>query len=250
MNKKFFSKETIIDGQVKFVNVKFEDQFIGVVYTKNGADFVELSGVFHGKQKLPIPLDGFLEALHSGRTLSINAYREKDRNAPDSSLEGLPPLKLYPDYSRSSLEKRIRYHEDPGLIITYPTSYDGPNGVLLDRFLVYFDSSNVANSVDGSLETGKVITATIHPPKSRPGVLTCVPIDKSEGVPNILENELDIYCNPETGWLCLGDPEAQGESVEFITNCIAVLSDSHNITSLWIRPDVLPKSLQQPLQGN
>ncbi len=59
-----------------------------------------------------------------------------------------------------------------------------------------------------------------------------------------------VYCNPNNGWICVGNPQASGEAVEFIYDCIAVLGQDHTIQALWIRLDGLPPFTLAPLHKN
>lgn len=49
--------------------------------------------------------------------------------------------------------------------------------------------------------------------------------------------EWPIYININSGWVCIGDPEAKShtEAVEFATDTIAVL-DNGELEALWIKP--------------
>lgn len=59
-------------------------------------------------------------------------------------------------------------------------------------------------------------------------------------------NENDEYKYPvsadlEKGWVCIGNSEKKGNAVEFIDNCIAVISDEDDFISLWLKPMRVPK---------
>ena len=44
-----------------------------------------------------------------------------------------------------------------------------------------------------------------------------------------------IYKLPN-GWVCIGNPERKGKSVEFLTRSIAVVGENGNMLSIWIHP--------------
>jgi len=48
------------------------------------------------------------------------------------------------------------------------------------------------------------------------------------------------YVDLEKGWVCIGDPEAQGEAIEFAPSCGAVL-DNGEMRAIWLHPKELPR---------
>ena len=56
----------------------------------------------------------------------------------------------------------------------------------------------------------------------------------------IHNKEQPIYVNIKTGWLCIGDPQKEGNGVEFINNCVAVINNEQGFISLWLKPKSLP----------
>ena len=55
------------------------------------------------------------------------------------------------------------------------------------------------------------------------------------------EEDWPIYANKSTGWICIGDPEKSEKAVEFINNCVAVVDDTGQLVSLWLKPLKFPK---------
>lgn len=51
----------------------------------------------------------------------------------------------------------------------------------------------------------------------------------------IYNNEVPVYFNDKSGWVCLGNIDSTGEAVEFITNCVAVVNDE-KLDALWLKP--------------
>ncbi len=56
----------------------------------------------------------------------------------------------------------------------------------------------------------------------------------------INDDDLPIYVNVQSGWVCIGNPEKKGNAVEFVNNCIAVIDDDKEFVSLWLKPERLP----------
>lgn len=50
-----------------------------------------------------------------------------------------------------------------------------------------------------------------------------------------------MFVNAQKGWVCIGDCGAQGDAVEFMTGCVAVLDEDSSLVSLWLKPAQLPK---------
>lgn len=75
------------------------------------------------------------------------------------------------------------------------------------------------------------------------GVLKVVD-ELEEGFSYRLNNEdLPVYVNIKTGWVCIGNPDKKGNAVEFITNCVAVINNDCELISLWLKPLKLPDFL-------
>lgn len=49
------------------------------------------------------------------------------------------------------------------------------------------------------------------------------------------DKEWPVYFNVDEGWVCIGSPEKCENSVEFISNCIAVI-DQGKLVSIWLKP--------------
>lgn len=56
----------------------------------------------------------------------------------------------------------------------------------------------------------------------------------------IREENFPVFVNPQSGWVCIGDPKRTGQTVEFINNCIAVIDNNQEFVSLWLKPQSLP----------
>jgi hypothetical protein len=52
--------------------------------------------------------------------------------------------------------------------------------------------------------------------------------------------EWPIYINYKSEWICIGNPQHEGEAVEFINNCIAVVGAEGDFKSLWLKPNPFP----------
>lgn len=77
-------------------------------------------------------------------------------------------------------------------------------------------------------------------PQSRKGVLK-VTDNLDYGLSyRVREEDFPVFVNPQSGWVCIGDPKRTGQTVEFINNCIAVVDNYQEFISLWLKPESLP----------
>jgi hypothetical protein len=60
------------------------------------------------------------------------------------------------------------------------------------------------------------------------------------GCYEVNKDNLPVYVNAQTGWICIGEPQKQGNAVEFVNNCVAVIDDNQKFVSLWLKPQKLP----------
>jgi hypothetical protein len=81
----------------------------------------------------------------------------------------------------------------------------------------------------------KSMNANICVPPHSKGILI-VEYSKELGFSyGISKIDYNVYINIKNGWICVGDPLKTGEAVEFIKNCIAVISDTGKFTFLWLK---------------
>lgn len=132
-------------------------------------------------------------------------------------------------------------------------SYSAEDGAFnMEPVIQGVDYSIVVNHINMSVVDGHVaqiwgycphqgwIKADYQTPKSQKGSLN-VEADVEPGFSYGVGSEEDwpVHVNLKSGWVCLGDPEAQGTAVEFLDDCLAVVNDSQ-LVSLWLRPRKLP----------
>jgi hypothetical protein len=78
-------------------------------------------------------------------------------------------------------------------------------------------------------------------PKSKKGILKVIEnLEVGVGSYRVNKEDLPVYVNTQTGWVCIGDPQKKGNAVEFIKNCVAVIGDDKEFVSLWLKPKSLP----------
>ncbi|MDX2188245.1 MAG: hypothetical protein SFY32_00150 [Bacteroidota bacterium] len=77
-------------------------------------------------------------------------------------------------------------------------------------------------------------------PENKKGVLMVLDNFKYGFAYGINKEDLPVYVNVQTGWVCIGNPQKKGNAVEFINNCVAVIDDDNEFISLWLKPNLLP----------
>jgi hypothetical protein len=83
--------------------------------------------------------------------------------------------------------------------------------------------------------------AVLNPPLSKRATLVVVGTQLQPGVARELwaPGSKQGYVDVNTGWVCIGEPDTQGEAIEFALDCIAVLKGGQLLT-LWLHPKELP----------
>jgi hypothetical protein len=100
---------------------------------------------------------------------------------------------------------------------------------------------NSVVEIDGFCPYGEWIKTNHNVPQSRQGKLKLIDdLESGHGAYGINDVHWPVYVNPDTGWICVGNPENQGEAVEFINGCVAVIGTDSDILSLWLKPKELP----------
>ncbi|SRR5579862_2787389 len=134
--------------------------------------------------------------------------------------------------------------------LSYDETYDNIDVKPIPRYAYLMQLNYLEINV---LENGRVICAgglsdlskakrtSLTIPDYREGSLTVVSkLDPDFGTYQINRSPWPIWINPNTGWACIGDPAIQGQAVEFVSNCVAVLDHVGNLKALWLKPDQLP----------
>lgn len=113
--------------------------------------------------------------------------------------------------------------------------------LLLNTINLTVDNDNVVVEIWGFCPRGRWLKGNYQVPNHHAGSLIVLDnlepgfsysINKDES----LFNESPIYEDVSTGWVCAGDPQGNGQAVEFIKNCVAVIDDEGKFKALWLKP--------------
>jgi hypothetical protein len=78
-------------------------------------------------------------------------------------------------------------------------------------------------------------------PKYMEGSLRVIDnLESGVGSYRIRKEIFPIFVDVHTGWICFGNPQDKGLGVEFINNCVALISNDNEFLSLWLKPQSLP----------
>ncbi len=95
--------------------------------------------------------------------------------------------------------------------------------------------------LNGFCGLNKKMKSNFEVPKSQKGILKVLDdLEPGIGSYSAGKEDLPIYVNTNTGWVCIGNPEKKGNAVEFVNSCVAVIDDDKGFVSLWLKPDRLP----------
>ncbi len=151
-------------------------------------------------------------------------------------------MKFSIEYTSNIEPKKIIYHIDEWSFDTEPIVQEVNFDIVLNKLnLTAIDNDNKIVQVWGFCGLDKKMKSSYEVPKRRKGILKVLD-DLTSGVGSFSINKEDvpIYVNVQSGWVCIGNPEKKGNAVEFINNCIAVIDDDKEFVSLWLKPERLP----------
>ena len=146
-------------------------------------------------------------------------------------------MKFFIDYNVCLEHKQIIYRKDEYSFDTTPYIYEFDFEIEINTiFLTVVDSKIIQlNGFCGLSEKNLYYDV----PKAKKGTLKLLHSEKyifSAGTAKLNDKDWKTFINPQTGWACIGEPQRQGYTVEFIDNCIAVVDKNQELIALWIHP--------------
>ena len=107
--------------------------------------------------------------------------------------------------------------------------------------LTVIGEDNHVAQVSGFCPYAEWIKTSHNVPQNSTGRLILIDdLESGNGTYEINNVHWPVYVNPDTGWVCIGNPEKSGKAVEFINDCVAVISANSDLLSLWLKPKGLP----------
>lgn len=111
--------------------------------------------------------------------------------------------------------------------------------LILNKLSLSVVDDNIID-INGFCGLDKSMLSNFQTPEYKKGSLTIKHNLNFGFAYGINEEDLPVYVNVQTGWVCIGNPEKKGNAVEFISNCVAVIDDDKEFVSLWLKPERLP----------
>lgn len=143
------------------------------------------------------------------------------------------------DYNRQIEEVELLYVLEDYSFICEPVSRWEDFTILVNNLnLTVLGEENKIIEVWGFCGLGIAVETNHNPPSNRRGILKTVEELPTGTCYRIVE--APVFVNPQTAWVCIGDPEKQGEAVEFIPNAVMVLDETMAFISLWLKPKIIP----------
>jgi len=139
------------------------------------------------------------------------------------------------DYNLFNASRRLKYNktESSFEMTPYPNSADF--SIILNYLELSFDQERRLVHVAGYCPVGSWEKKPFTIPQSKRGsVIIDVQLESGSSYRLNREGEWPVYKNPSSDWICVGSLAFEGESVEFLENCIAVLKDGHLVSLLLL----------------
>jgi len=149
-------------------------------------------------------------------------------------------MKFQIDYKSRTEEKSLVYRKDEFSFDMEPWV----NIMDLELALNHLTLTVVDNKIiqlSGFCGLSYSMNSNICIPEYKTGALMIEHNLKNGFAHGIYDEDQPVYLNIKSGWVCIGDPLNLGNAVEFIQNCVAVISDDGKLLSLWLKPTALPE---------
>jgi hypothetical protein len=153
-------------------------------------------------------------------------------------------MKFFLDYTDILEQKTLIYDTGECSFDTEPTAKEINFDIILNRLnLTTIDSDNKVIQVWGFCGYNEWIKSNYEVPQSKKGILKVFnKLTSESGSFLITREDVPMYVNVQTGWICIGNPKKKGNAIEFINNCVAVIDDNQEFVSLWLKPEILPNT--------
>lgn len=149
-------------------------------------------------------------------------------------------MKFKIDYTGNPEKKNLVYHSDEYSFDMKPWVNIMDIELALNRLTLTVVSNEVIQ-VNGFCGLAGYMNSNICIPEYSKGKLK-IEHNLKDGFAYAIYNEdQPVYLNIQSGWVCIGNPLKLGDAVEFIQNCVAVISADGELLSLWLKPKSLPK---------
>jgi hypothetical protein len=124
---------------------------------------------------------------------------------------------------------------------------EGEASLLVNDVQLEIDGENRVLFVWGLCPYSSWASLTQSAPPARPGRLRVTGLELRPGTSKRLNHDARwrVSADRRSGWICLGDPQSSGESIQFAPGAVAVLADGE-LKALWLRPTAFPDDANFP----
>ncbi|WP_138483540.1 hypothetical protein [Dyadobacter bucti] len=137
-------------------------------------------------------------------------------------------------------QQELLYLEDECSFYTEYTGIGIDVELIVNKIALQASESKIVD-LSGFCGLNKSMKSNFKVPESQKGILKVIDdLEGGIGSYSVNKEDLPVYVNTQTGWVCIGNPEKKGNAVEFIKNCVAVIDDDKELVSLWLKPKRLP----------
>lgn len=150
-------------------------------------------------------------------------------------------MKFLVEYTGETENRLLKYVTEDCSFNSEPSVQEINFDLALNKLNLTVADENKVVQVWGFCGYGEWLKADSNVPQYRKGILKVVD-DLEPGFSYGVNNDdWPVYVNEKTGWVCVGNPEKLGQAVEFMSNCVAVVDNSNELLSLWLKPQSLPQ---------
>ena len=138
-------------------------------------------------------------------------------------------------------EGKLVYREKEYSFDTEPRSGIGIGSLLVNDLQLEMDRKGQILYVWGLCPHTAWKPGNIKTPAAESGILRVKEVVSPYGASKKVNNEghWQVSANRESGWVCVGNSNANGQNILFAPGAIAVLIDG-SLNALWLHPDALP----------
>jgi len=144
------------------------------------------------------------------------------------------------NYTNNLEDKTLIYREDEYSFDMSPWNHVIDFELVLNKLTMTVVADKVTQ-LSGFCGLADCMNSNICVPEYSKGKLKIEHSLKNGFAYGIYNEDQPVYLNTKSGWVCIGNPLKLGNAVEFIQNCVAVISDDGEFLSLWLKPKAMPE---------
>jgi hypothetical protein len=151
-------------------------------------------------------------------------------------------MKFLIEYTGYTEQRLLTYDIEEFSFDIEPIVEESNFDIVVNKVNLTVNDDNKIIQVWGFCGYAEWIKSKYSVPEHKKGVLKVIDdLEAGVGSYGVNKEELPVYVNTLTGWVCIGYPEKSGNAVEFINNCVVVIDYEREFVSLWLKPQSLPR---------